>query len=186
VWVTPREVTTVVERVLSRCGFEPGVALTAAEYLAAGELSAGGYVARLASVLPALQGVPPVAAVELRGGEVTEIDGHDAFSLIAAASVLDVLESARAGGRCTVRHVRFPEFLGTLVPIARERGLDVELAFGKGSCDCRVCGERRPERSVVAFGAGVNVPDEEWASLTRHANGVLAPASEESRRDAGY
>lgn len=187
--LAPRELTLVVDRVLLRSGYPPGVSLTAAQYLTAGELARGGYAATLVELLPELPDLVAANVSSVPSDVPLRIDAAGAFSLVVAADALDLLDSAWSVGGiadCTVDHARFPDFVATIVPVARERGIVVEVRTSEESAACVVVDTCVPEPALAEVTAVVVVPDDAWASLLAQANEVLATATTESRRDAGY
>jgi hypothetical protein len=186
--LTAREVVTVVERALVCRGYDRGIALVAAEYLLAGELDTEGYVTMLRSVLAELRPSSPVPVIRMDEARHARLDADNAFSLVVAANVLDVLEldwRAATRGGCVVVNLLRPEFLGTLAGAGRARGLEVRVSVHGDRATCRVeapCGV--PQSDCAA--ATLEVAEEDWTVLDACARGVLSTAGEGSRSDAGY
>jgi LDH2 family malate/lactate/ureidoglycolate dehydrogenase len=187
--VAPRELMTVIERVFLRWGYAPGTALTAAEYLTAGEIASGGLLLELAANRSVLAELREAPLPEVRSGPEARLLGHNGLSLLVAPHAVDLLEAAWSSGgaaECRIEDTRLPAMLHSVPPSARERGLVVVVDTDEGAAVCRVTGGCEPEPPLAAVTRAITVPEVAWAQLVDDANLILAPATAESRRDAGY
>ena len=185
-----RELATVVERALVRLGYPPGLAVAGADFLVAGELERPVYAELLADLLPVVDGLAGMEPPHIRTGRrETAVDGQGAIALVIGPTVVDLLELADASSAAPVvvasNAVGGP-LLAAVAPAARERGLVVTVDPEFDGATCSVTGRCAPVPSASRLASYVELPRPVWNALLERANGVLAPATAESRLDAGY
>ncbi|MDX6591340.1 MAG: hypothetical protein QOJ13_536 [Gaiellales bacterium] len=178
--VAPREVIATVERVLFRRGFQPGAARPAAELVLASLDEGVDALGLLWAELEELELGPP-AGVSARDDGTIEVDAAGASALHVAPSVLDLLADADT---IVIRGATSGSLFGLLTGGGRERGMAVDVSTGPEETLVRLTG--RCEPSTPMLRASLAVDQSVWSHLNRYANHVLAPASTESRADAGY
>jgi hypothetical protein len=188
--VAARELVTVVERVLIRAGYSPGLAVAGAEFLTAGEVERPVYARVLDELLPELEGVsaPGPPLIQTRGG-TTDVDARGALALVVGPTVVDLLELGAASSEAVLVVVSGAvggALLGPVTPAARERGLVVTVETEDDGATCTLTGRCVPGPSAPGLASHVELPRSVWESLVDRANRVLAPATAESRLDAGY
>jgi hypothetical protein len=187
--VAARELVTVVERVLVRAGYQHGLALAAAELLTLGEAARPGHAQLLSELLPRLDGLaaaePPVIRTSLGA---TEVDARGALGLVIGPTLVDLLElhAASSDSMVVVSGAVGGPLLGAVAPAARERGLVVTVETEDDGATCTVTGRCAPAASASQLASYIELALPVWQALVEQANLVLAPATAESRLDAGY
>jgi len=178
--VAPREILDTVERVLYRRGFAPGAARPAAELVLAGLDEGTDALALLWLELPGLDPEQP-ADVRLQAATEADLDARGACALLMAPAVLDLLHHCEG---VAIRGATSESLFAVLAGGARERGWEGDV--GADGQAVRVTRGRRCVPSAPRLRASLPIDGAVWSALNRYASDVLAPASAESRADAGY
>jgi hypothetical protein len=180
VHVAPREVIATVERALFRRGFQPGAARPAAELVLAALDEGVDALGLLWAELNELELAVP-AGMSAHGDGTIEVHAAGASALTVGPAVLDLLGDAET---IVVRDASSASLFALLSGGAKARGTMIDVSIGPTESQVRPTGRCEPSTPLLRASLVVNA--DVWTDLNRYANHVLAPASTESRADAGY